>query len=248
MTGREYNNQFNQEELDNEIWKNIPNYEGMYQISSLGRIRGLSHIVKSNWKNKVRKTKERILIPTFNKRLNRFWTRLNKQAKCKYIHTLVLEAFVGPRPMGKEACHNDGNSLNNRLTNLRWDTPENNVKDKIIHGSFRKGENHPFCKISQLTIDKIRELYNTGKYSSNVLGKMFKIDGRYIRHIVNNDIRKSSTYIKTCIKLKLIPEKIKEIRDLYKNKIFNQYELADLYNTDQTNISIIVRNKTWKEN
>lgn len=50
------------------------------------------------------------------------------------MHTMVLEAFVGPRPVGLYGCHNDGDPANNRLTNLRWDTPASNTADKVMHG------------------------------------------------------------------------------------------------------------------
>ncbi len=57
-----------------------------------------------------------------------------------YIHTLVLEAFVGPRPEGYVACHCDGNQANNTPENLRWDTVKNNIHDKFAHGTMPRGE------------------------------------------------------------------------------------------------------------
>ncbi len=49
----------------------------------------------------------------------------------RQVHRLVLEAFVGPRPDGMEACHYpDSDKENNRLTNLRWDTHDENAKDR----------------------------------------------------------------------------------------------------------------------
>lgn len=47
---------------------------------------------------------------------------------------LVLEAFVCPRPSGKEACHNDSNPANNRVDNLRWDTHSGNMIDRFLDG------------------------------------------------------------------------------------------------------------------
>jgi hypothetical protein len=47
------------------------------------------------------------------------------------IHVLVLTAFVGPCPSGLEGCHRDSNPANNRLDNLRWDTPANNKLDLL---------------------------------------------------------------------------------------------------------------------
>lgn len=51
------------------------------------------------------------------------------------VHRLVLTAFVGPCPEGMEACHNDGDKLNNRLDNLRWDTRDANRADSYAHGT-----------------------------------------------------------------------------------------------------------------
>lgn len=51
------------------------------------------------------------------------------------VHTLVLEAFVGPRPEGCEARHLDGNPLNAALTNLAWGTHGENNRDQVRHGT-----------------------------------------------------------------------------------------------------------------
>jgi hypothetical protein len=56
------------------------------------------------------------------------------------IAWLVLEVFVGPRPLGMEACHGDGNPKNNALSNLRWDTPQANKDDRQRHGRTARGE------------------------------------------------------------------------------------------------------------
>lgn len=52
----------------------------------------------------------------------------------RLVHRLVLEAFVGPRPDGMQGCHNDGDSTNNHISNLRWDTPHANAMDQVAHG------------------------------------------------------------------------------------------------------------------
>lgn len=53
----------------------------------------------------------------------------------RLVHQLVLEAFIGPRPAGMMACHNDGNPANNRVENLRWDTQSSNIFDAIGQGT-----------------------------------------------------------------------------------------------------------------
>jgi HNH endonuclease/Helix-turn-helix domain len=61
----------------------------------------------------------------------------NGRVRQFYVHQLVLEAFVGPRPLGTEACHNDGDTANNALINLRWDTSGENKRDEYRHGRRR---------------------------------------------------------------------------------------------------------------
>lgn len=53
--------------------------------------------------------------------------------KVHYVHTLVLEAYAGPRPRGKQARHLDGRPANNRSSNLRWGTAAQNGRDKAKH-------------------------------------------------------------------------------------------------------------------
>lgn len=72
--------------------------------------------------------------------------RANINGKHRLVHNLVLEAFVGSRPKGMYACHNNGNPKDNRIENLRWDTPKNNVKDRNGHGTDQYGVKNPSAK------------------------------------------------------------------------------------------------------
>ena len=58
-----------------------------------------------------------------------------KRSRLVFAHVLVLEAFKGPCPTGKESCHWDDDGLNNNIDNLRWDTRRRNVADAIRNGS-----------------------------------------------------------------------------------------------------------------
>lgn len=92
--------------------------------------------------------------------------------KLKTIYRLVLENFVGPCPDGLEACHNDDNLLNNNLTNLRWDTHDSNVKDKIKHGRVRSGEQHPQSILSVEQVIKIKTMIKEGKREVDICNDM----------------------------------------------------------------------------
>lgn len=103
---------------EEELWLPVVSHP-KYEISSWGRV--YSH-----------KT-HRFLTTTIGDRgLHRL---VGVDYKTYYVHTLVLEAFRGPRPIGMECCHNNGNGHDNHLSNLRWDTPSSNNKDKVRHGT-----------------------------------------------------------------------------------------------------------------
>ena len=74
----------------------------------------------------------------------------------RFVHRLVLEAFVGPCPDGMECCHfPDRDPANCQLTNLRWDTRKANAFDRKKHGTQLFGERQPRAK---LTEDQVREI------------------------------------------------------------------------------------------
>jgi len=62
-----------------------------------------------------------------------------------------------------EACHNDGNNLNNELENLRWDTHKNNIGDSIIHGTMvdNSGSRHGMSKLNESQVRIIKYLLKT---------------------------------------------------------------------------------------
>lgn len=77
----------------------------------------------------------------------------NKKPLQAGVHRLVLEAFCGPKE-GMYACHNNGNPADNRLENLRWDTPSGNQADKVIHGTDSRGDKGS----KKLTSDDVRAI------------------------------------------------------------------------------------------
>ena len=120
--------------MENEIWKDIPEYEGLYQVSNFGR-------VKSLCKSKLHKGKylvqlqEKILKPIKNKQ-GYFYINLVKDKKNKIgkIHQLVAIAFLGHKPDGTNKIivdHIDNNKTNNNLYNLQLISHRENLsKDK----------------------------------------------------------------------------------------------------------------------
>ncbi len=109
-----------------EVWKDIPNFEGMYQVSNYGNIKSLARYI-SNGKGK-RYIDEKILTPIDNGYGYKCIGLRNKQKKTvKYIHRLVAEMFI-PNPKGyKQINHKDENKSNNKATNLEWCDSQYNI-------------------------------------------------------------------------------------------------------------------------
>ncbi len=100
-----------------------------------------------------------------------------------FVHVLVLEAFVGPRPKRMCACHNDGNPSNNNLSNLRWDTQRNNQLDKREHGTSNRGSRNYNAKLQETDVLKIRHRVNDGETCAQI-AREYKVSVPAISNIV----------------------------------------------------------------
>jgi hypothetical protein len=105
-----------------EVWKDIPEYEGLYQVSNLGNVRSLKH-------NKVKLMK----TPLDNCGRELTSLRLNNKTKTHRVHILVAKAFLKHKPCGMKIVvdHINNNCLNNKLYNLQLITQRQNVSKDI---------------------------------------------------------------------------------------------------------------------
>lgn len=87
-----------------------------------------------------------------------------------FLHRLVLEAFVGPRPEGMQCRHIDGNPLNNNLSNLCWGTQAENEADKIKHGTHMSGTKIPSSKLNAAQVVEIRRSNLTQRELARIYG------------------------------------------------------------------------------
>lgn len=111
----------------NEIFKDIKDYEGLYQVSNLGNVRSLKRISIKN-DGVAQQLKERILQP-INDRYGYMFINLYKggKPKVKYIHRLVGITLINNPKDKPQINHKDGNRRNNNITNLEWvSSRENN--------------------------------------------------------------------------------------------------------------------------
>lgn len=156
-----------------EQWKPIVGYEGLYEVSSQGQVKSLDRIcLDRNGLAKKFKGRTRLISIKQNKHGCYAVVRLSVKGQFKthtrYVAHLVLEAFVGPRPIEAECCHCDGNSLNNNANNLRWGTPKENSCDKYKHGTVLWGSKNHQAKLTEEQVIEIRKKYVcNSKYKTN---------------------------------------------------------------------------------
>lgn len=159
--------------MENEIWKDIKDYEGLYQISNLGNVKSLNY---------RRTGVEKILKLTRNGR-GYFYVSLfgNGIINKKSVHRLVAETFI-PNPNNKpDIDHIDTIKTNNHIENLQWVTHKencNNPISKINYSIAHAGEKHPHYGKTGALSNNYGKLGSLNKCSISVL--QFSKDGELI--------------------------------------------------------------------
>lgn len=179
-----------------ERWKVIAECPE-FEVSSEGRVRSLQRTVMRAARGK--KTQHPFIVgghvlkasvkKTARRSVALRVTLCGSRIKLyRYVHRLVLNAFIGPAPQGFEACHSDGNPFNNALSNLRWDTHLANYRDSVRHGTnvpppIHRGEAHPKAALSDAVVADLRKRGAAkGEYSR--LGREYGVSPQTIRRIV----------------------------------------------------------------
>ncbi len=153
-----------------EIWKDIKGYEGLYQISNLGRVKSLAR-EKKNGVNSKQNIPEIILnIYDNGKGYKRTNLCKNNIIKSNYIHRLVAEAFILNSKNEREVNHKDGNKANNNVTNLEWCNRKENVLHSCINNLVPKGNLHYNSKLTNEQIIQIRNDNRVQKIIANDYG------------------------------------------------------------------------------
>jgi hypothetical protein len=170
-----------------EEWRDIPGYEGLYQVSSLGRVRSLDtpSVIGSRTR-----TKQGRMLRLLSRKKKYLAVRLSKRGEIRTlnVHALVLTAFVGPRPEGLTCNHIDGNSLNNVVGNLEWVTSQENMRHahalNLIVPFLPRGARNAMTKLTDAEVMEIRRLYAEGMRNKD-LSRQFSVSPGNISMIVH---------------------------------------------------------------
>lgn len=166
-----------------EIWKDIKNLEGLYQVSNNGKIRSLDRIItyidgrKYHYKGKILKQYIQdngyyYILLNYKRKLYRF-----------SISRLVLSTFVRHPKNGEEAAHfPDSDKSKNNVDNLIWCSPKENSSHKVTHKTLMMGNKHWNAKLSEKEVIEIRYLSKTKTQSD--ISQIYNISRRTISDII----------------------------------------------------------------
>ena len=161
--------------MEQEIWKDIVGYEGLYKVSNLGRVKSLRL-------NKI--------MGTGNKRYTHLILVKNKVKKTYDVHRLVAQAFI-PNPLNKEQVnHIDGNKQNNCVDNLEWTTIKENMKHAYKNNLY-KYHKRIKIKVCQIKNNRIIKTYDSISQASNET----KINATSIGYCLKGKYNKAGGYI-----------------------------------------------------
>lgn len=165
---------------DTEVWKPIPGFEGYYEASTFGRIRGVDRVshYKLYGKDVYKLVKGKIIKQVFDGRKLYLQASLCKDGKSvRYLtHRLVAKTFIENPFNLPEVNHKDEDKTNNSVSNLEWcDHIYNNNYGSKLHKT--RGENNPQNKFTAEMVKEMRRLYIPGDpvYGSMGLSKMFGV-------------------------------------------------------------------------
>ena len=174
--------------MSSEIWKDVPSYEGIYEVSNYGQVRSVTRV--RNGTHGPCTVRGRILsLPTCSDYMN-VSLCFEGIKRTMHVHRMVAEAFI-PNPHNKpQVNHKDGNKFNNNVDNLEWNTCQENMDHAKSHNLLTalKGEDHMGSKLSDEQIEEIRRRYVRGcKHNSGkALAAEFGVSSANISYIVNN--------------------------------------------------------------
>jgi len=158
--------------MDKAIWKDIVGYDGVYQVSNVGEVKGLSGTLKQG-----DDTFGYLKVVLCDKDKN----RCNKK-----VHRLVAEAFINNPSKKPQTNHKNGVKSDNRVENLEWCTRLENMKHASKNNLVHPGERTHTAKLNEHQVKRIRLMKEiTSGLTQQRIAEMFKVTPQNVYKILN---------------------------------------------------------------
>lgn len=154
---------------DDIEWRPIPGFSGMYQASTDGRVRSVNRsVVRTD--QRTRRLVGRVLKQQIDSTTGYPKVALYRDGRPthRYVHALIAETYLGPRPDGMEVAHGDGDKTNASLANLRYATPPENQADRVRHGTSNRGIRNAYAVLDDEAVLEIDRLLNRGRRQRDI--------------------------------------------------------------------------------
>ena len=150
-----------------EIWKNVKGYEGLYEVSNLGRVKRVERGITR--KDGVKTNVKECIIKSHEDDYEKVVLHKDKKKDFLLVHRLVADAFLENENNYKYVTHLDGNNMNNELSNLEWSDKKQ---------PYRKN-------LCERYVNYIKE--NAENLSISELASMFRVNERTIKMYLNEN-------------------------------------------------------------
>jgi hypothetical protein len=166
-----------------EVWRSVAGYEGLYEVSDLGRVLSLSRTVRHGW-SQWQMVPQRLLKPI----LNGGYYKVNLydeggSVKIWGIHRLVAFAFLGPCPSALIVRHGPKGSLCNEVENLSYGTYAENTADRLRDGTACRGSKSPCSKLTETQVLEIFNAKLTKDFKRRQLAELYSVSEATIKSI-----------------------------------------------------------------
>lgn len=240
-----------------ERWRTAVGYEGYYEVSDQGRVRSIPR--KSSTNRKIGGN----VLETSNFRGYRKMLANNgsKRRKCVFVHHLIANTFIGPRPTSNHQInHINGIKHDNRVANLEWVTPLENIRHSIeVLGNSIVGERNPASKITGEIAREIVRRVRSGECGIDIADD-YGIAPDHVSHIITGRVWSRDTGItkgnyqrneshpgrfrRFESRAKLTHDQVREIRNHLKHGV-SRKSLSKKYGVGATSILNIANGNSW---
>lgn len=173
---------------NDEIWKPVVDFEGLYEVSDYGHIRSVDRYITTTI-GLTRFVKGKIKSLQVDSKTGYVSVRIFKNSKCfvLYSHRAVAEAFIGPISKGMCVNHIDGVKFHNHVSNLEITTPKENCQHAGQNGlGYFTGEFWPLSKLTIEQAKEIRAAYLSAHVSQRKLAKQYGVSQKAIYNIIHH--------------------------------------------------------------